>query len=335
VLDHAPSGILIDAAKPPAFHPPIPKAPTPTQAPQPDLIVPDDMTETALAARKAAWQAYYQELQDRQRRKADARNTAMGADTEVGGDERGNAMAADGTKKDQQPKGFMDAAASDPSTDYSPFMLTDPISQYELKASDQITAKLLTELNSDSPGLMKAVVTNNVLDHATGMHILIPAGSTLVGTYDTNVSYGQTRVTTAWTRIIYPPPCDQSLDLGAMPGADQTGQAGFEDITNNHLGKIFTSAILVSVFGAAAQLSQPQGNAFQSYSPVQSAAGAIGQQTSQIGAQFMQKGLNIPPTQKIRQGYNFDVFLTKDVAFLQPWVAGVCKGMQAKVAFAQ
>jgi type IV secretion system protein TrbI len=182
---------------------------------------------------------------------------------------------------------------------------------------------------------MKAVVTNNVLDHATGMHILIPAGSTLVGTYDTNVSYGQTRVTTAWTRIIYPPPCDQSLDLGAMPGADQTGQAGFEDITNNHLGKIFTSAILVSVFGAAAQLSQPQGNAFQSYSPVQSAAGAIGQQTSQIGAQFMQKGLNIPPTQKIRQGYNFDVFLTKDVAFLQPWVAGVCKGMQAKVAFAQ
>ena len=163
-----------------------------------------------------------------------------------------------------------------------------------------------------------------MFDHATGNYILVPQGATLEGVYDTSVSYGQTRVTTAWTRVLYPPPCDQSLDLGAMPGADQTGQAGFHDLTDNHLAQVFTSAILVSVFGAAAQLSQPAGNSFQSYSPVQTAAGAVGQQTSQLGAEFARKGLSIAPTERVRDGYEFGIFLTKDLAFSKPWIAGVC-----------
>lgn len=211
-------------------------------------------------------------------------------------------------------------------------MLTDPISPYELKATDQITAKLITQLNSDSPGIMKAIVTKNVLDHATGNHILIPQGATLQGAYDTNVAYGQTRVVTAWTRVIYPPPCDQSLDLGAMAGADQTGQAGFEDLTDNHLFKVFSSAVLVSVFSAAAQLSQPAGNAFQSYSPGQTAAGAVGQQTSQLGAEFARRGLSIAPTEQVRAGYNFGIFLTKDIAFAKPWVARECGGNSIELA---
>jgi type IV secretion system protein VirB10 len=111
-----------------------------------------------------------------------------------------------------------------------------------------------------------------------------------------------------------------------MAGADLTGQAGFEDITNDHLGKIFTSAILVSVFSASAQLSQPSGNSFQQYSPVQTAAGSVGQQTSQLGTEFARKGLSIAPTEQVRAGYNFGVFLMKDIPFAKPWVAGQCGG---------
>jgi type IV secretion system protein TrbI len=223
----------------------------------------------------------------------------------------------------QAPPDFFAAHASNPASDYSPFTATNPISAYELKATDTITGKLVSTV-SDSPGIIKATVTKNVTDHATGMHILVPQGSTLVGYYDTNVAYGQTRVVTAWTRIIYPPPCDQSLDLGAMPGSDQSGQGGFEDITNNHLGKVFTAAILVSVFGAAAQLSQPPGNAFQSYSPTQTAAGAVGQQMASRGNEFARKGLSIPPTEQVRNGYPFTIMLTKDIAWEKPWPDGVC-----------
>jgi type IV secretion system protein VirB10 len=295
------------------------------------------MTEAAIAGRKAAWAAYYQQLNDARQKRVETTRAAMASDIIPASDTAAAGvpgMPGGGTLPggDKPPQDFFAAHASNPATDYSPFTLTDPISPYELKATDIITAKLVSGMNSDSPGIIKAIVTKNVMDHATGMHILIPQGSTLVGVYDTNVAYGQTRLVSAWQRIIYPAPCDQSLDLGAMPGADQTGQAGFEDITNNHLGKVFTSAILVSMFSAAAQLSQPQQSAFSTYSPTQSAAGAVGQQMSQLGAEFARKGLSIPPTQQIRQGYSFAVMVTKDIAFEKPWVEGVCAPIDVDVA---
>jgi type IV secretory pathway VirB10-like protein len=287
----------------------------------------DDMSDAAIAGRKAAWQGYYQALSEQQQHRLAAKREAMAADMDVAPPAPTGPVAGGGSSApapDKQPTDFFSAHASNPSTDYSPFTLTDPISPYELKATDVITAKLVSAVNSDSPGIIKGLVTKNVLDHATGMHILVPQGSTLEGVYDTTVAYGQTRIVTAWTRILYPPPCDQSLDLGAMPGSDQSGQAGFEDLTDNHLGKIFTSAILVSVFSAGAQLSQPQQSAFSTYSPMQTAAGTVGQQTSQLGVEFARRGLSIPPTERVRNGYNFSIMLTKDVAFTHDWQPGVC-----------
>ncbi len=211
------------------------------------------MTEAAIAGRKAAWALYYQQLNDARQHRFEAARASMASDIVPAGDTAATgvpgvvagAIGGGPANGDKSPQDFFSSHASNPATDYSPFTLTTPISPYELKATDIITAKLVSGMNSDSPGIIKAIVTKNVTDHATGMHILVPQGSTLVGVYDTNVAYGQTRMVSAWQRIIYPAPCDQSLDLGAMPGADQTGQAGFADITDNHLWKIFSSAILV------------------------------------------------------------------------------------------
>ena len=299
-----------------------------TAAPQPP--VDDNMTETAIAGRKAAWQAYYQALADAQQQRLTARRAALASDIVVAppadpsSATPGTIPGAD-TRGHRDPPNFFEKNASNPATDYSPFTVTNPISPYELKASDTITARLVSSVNSDSPGIIKAIVTKTVTDHATGMHTLIPQGSTLVGVYDTTVAYGQTRLVTAWQRIIYPPPCDQSLDLGAMPGSDQTGQGGFADLTDNHLGKVFTAAILVSVFGAAVQLSQPPPSAFQTYSPVSNAGGAVGQQMAQLGQEFARKGLSIPPTEQVRNGYPFTVMLTRDIPFNHPWIDGVCE----------
>jgi type IV secretion system protein VirB10 len=58
---------------------------------------------------------------------------------------------------------------------------------------------------------------------------------------------------------------------------------------------------------------------------VQNAAGAAGQSMAQLGSEFARRGLDIPPTQRIRQGYSFVVMSTKDIAFSSPWVEGVCK----------
>jgi type F conjugative transfer system protein TrbI len=55
----------------------------------------------------------------------------------------------------------------------------------------------------------------------------------LVGEYANPISYGQSRIFVTWQRITYPD--DSALDIGAMPGTDAEGEAGFHDQVDNHL----------------------------------------------------------------------------------------------------
>jgi type IV secretory pathway VirB10-like protein len=349
LLTDAPSGteVPMPARKQVPTEPPPAPSPQVTQAAaQPPLPVDDNDTDAAIAARKAAWSAYYQQLLDLQRGRVERIKAGLTADTETdpqqqaAGAAGGNTGAGGllgsggplGGGNKNQGTDFFSSVASSPATDYLPFSLTNPISPFELKAGDVITGKLMSGLDSDSPGVVVAMVSKNVYDYATGNYILIPQGSRLFGTCNTAIAYGQTRVWVAWTRVIYPGPCSQSLDIGAMPGADATGQAGFDDITENHYGKIFLNALLVSLFSAGIQLSQPASSAFSSYNPTQTAAGAVGQQLGQLGSEFARRGMDIPPTQRIGQGYVFAILATKDIAFSKPWVEGDCKPATVQVA---
>ncbi|MFI4955339.1 MAG: TrbI/VirB10 family protein, partial [Gammaproteobacteria bacterium] len=46
---------------------------------------------------------------------------------------------------------------------------------------------------------------------------------------------------------------------------------------------------------------------------------ALGQQLGDVTSQMIAKNLNIAPTLEIRPGYRFNVMLTKDLTFLQPY----------------
>ncbi len=89
-----------------------------------------------------------------------------------------------------------------------------------------------------------AQVAQNVYDTPTGKHLFIPQGSRLVGSYSSDVAYGQARVLVAWQRIVFPD--GKAMDIGAMPGADSAGYAGFNDQVNNHYVRLFGSAFLMS-----------------------------------------------------------------------------------------
>lgn len=186
----------------------------------------------------------------------------------------------------------------------------------EVKAGTVIPGVMITGLNSDLPGKIIGQVREDVYDSATGTQLLIPAGARLFGTYDSNVTFGQGRALVAWERIIYPD--GSSITINRMPGADGGGYAGFEDQVNNHYGRIFGSAILLSVFSAGIQLSQPQAQNGENYNSSQIIAGALGQQLGQLGMQLAQRNLNIQPTIEIRPGYSFNIVVTKDM-ILPTW----------------
>ena len=196
--------------------------------------------------------------------------------------------------------------------------------KYEVKAGTIIPAILQTGINSDLPGQIIAKVRRNVFDTTTGKDVLIPQGATLIGVYSSQVSYGQRRCLMVWNRIIYPD--GQNLNLEGMSGADLEGYSGIEDNVNNHYWRIFGNAILMSIFAAGAQVATTgfnnntnnNGNTNTNQAS-QIMAGVLGMQMGQAGMAMIQKNMNIQPTLEIRPGNEFNVLVTRDVAFRKPY----------------
>ncbi|WP_343463292.1 TrbI/VirB10 family protein [Pantoea sp.] len=197
-----------------------------------------------------------------------------------------------------------------------------PHSPYELRAGWVIPGVMISGINSDLPGQIVGQVSQDVYDTATGKYLLIPHGTRVVGTYSSDVAYGQEGVMIAWQRLVYPD--GKALDLGSMPGADMAGYSGFRDQVNNHYFRIFGNALLLSGITATIAYSQDrdQNNGTTSnQAPNMSSemSAALGQVFGQAIAQVVQKNLNIAPTLEIRPGYRFNIMVTKDLAFTKPY----------------
>lgn len=192
---------------------------------------------------------------------------------------------------------------------------TRPISPYELKTGTLIPSVLITAINSDLPGPIKAQVSENVFDTATGNYLLIPQGSTLIGVYSSRVAYGQNRVLIAFNRLIFPD--GSTLNIGRMNGVDQSGAAGFTDQVNNHYLRIFGSALLLGgITGGIA--ANDDTNRYQTIqTPKQAMISSIINELGQVAKEMIRQNMNIAPTLEIRSGYRFNVFATKDM-ILEP-----------------
>ena len=194
----------------------------------------------------------------------------------------------------------------------------------ELKTGAVVPGVMLTGINSDLPGNMIAQVSQNVYDTATGRNLLIPQGARLYGVYDSRVVYGQQRVLIAWNRIIFPD--GSSMSIGAMPGADMAGMAGFSDEVDNHYLRIFGSAVLMSLVtgGMAYAMDSANNNVGSSdngTSMQDEMTSALAAQLGQTTTTLLQKNLNIKPTLEVRPGYQFNIVVTKDLVFRQPYQA--------------
>jgi type IV secretion system protein VirB10 len=196
----------------------------------------------------------------------------------------------------------------------SPDRIDAPASQYLLQAGAVIPAALITGLRSDLPGLVTAQVTEDVYDSPTGRFLLIPQGARLVGQYDAQVAFGQSRALLVWNRLIMPN--GRSIVLERQPGADAEGYAGLEDEVDNHWGMLFKAAILSTILGVGAEA----GTSNNENSLVQALRQGASQSFSQVGEQVVGRSLNVQPTITIRPGFPVRVMVTHDLV-LEPYPA--------------
>ena len=190
-----------------------------------------------------------------------------------------------------------------------------PASPYQVMAGTVIAGALVTGIKSDLPGDVIATVTEPVYDTATGRFLLIPQGSRIQGRYNSQVSYGQSRVQVVWNRIILPD--TSSLTLDNLVGTDPAGHAGLEDGVDWHWDRIFAGAALTTLLGIGAELAAPENRQDGNRAVI---AGRDGLQDSvnQVGQDMTRRNLNIQPTLSARPGLPVRLIVSRDLA-LRPY----------------
>jgi type IV secretion system protein VirB10 len=176
-----------------------------------------------------------------------------------------------------------------------------------------ISAALITGIRSDLPGQITAQVTENIYDSPTGQILLVPQGTRVIGQYDNNVQFGQSRVLLVWNRLIFPN--GRAIVLERQPGADAEGYAGLQDGVDYHWWDLAKAAGLSTLLSVGAELATNDDNRLIA------AIRSGGQDTiNDAGQQIIRRQLNVAPTLTIRPGFPVRVIVTRDLV-LEPYGA--------------
>jgi ParB/RepB/Spo0J family partition protein len=188
------------------------------------------------------------------------------------------------------------------------------VDAYE-QAGGGIPAALITGIRSDLPGEITAQVTENIFDTPTGRAKLVPQGARLIGIYDSQVAFGQSRVLLVWTRLIMPN--GRSIVLERQQGADAGGYSGLEDEIDNHWAELFKAALLSTILGVGAELGSGA-NTGSNTDIIQALRLSAANSLNQTGQQVVRRNLNIQPTLTIRPGFPVRVIVNRDLV-LEPY----------------
>ncbi|HAF92809.1 MAG TPA: conjugal transfer protein TrbI [Pseudomonas sp.] len=185
-----------------------------------------------------------------------------------------------------------------------------PTSPYQVMVGTVIAGALVTGIKSDLPGDVIATVTEPIYDTATGKFLLIPQGSRILGKYNSQVSYGQSRVQVVWNRIILPD--TSSLTLDNLIGTDPAGYAGLEDDVDWHWDRIFAGAVLTTLLGVGAELAAPE-NRQDGDRVIIAGRDSLQDTVNQVGQEVTRRNLNIQPTLTQRPGLPVRIIVNRDL----------------------
>jgi len=193
--------------------------------------------------------------------------------------------------------------------------LSRPASPFVIQAGTIIPAALITGIRSDLPGQITAQVTEAIFDSPTGRVKLVPQGARLIGIYDSQVAFGQSRVLLVWTRLIMPN--GRSMVLERQQGADAGGYSGLEDDVDNHWSELFQAALLSTILGVGAELGSGADTGTNT-DIIQALRLSAANSLNQTGQQVVRRHLNIQPTLTIRPGFPVRVIVNRDLV-LEPY----------------
>jgi type IV secretion system protein VirB10 len=172
-----------------------------------------------------------------------------------------------------------------------------------------------TAINSDVEGYFTAKVSTNVYDTATGRHLLVPQGSTILGhDQSQQLLYGNERLPTISLTLALPD--GRSVDLGKAPITDQQGVAGLTGRVNNHWGRLFGAVFIGGALRGGTQALQTE---LASAAGVGQVAAGYGSVVNQALSPRIGRALDTRPTIEVDAGQICNVLLTKPLSLAAMW----------------
>lgn len=200
-------------------------------------------------------------------------------------------------------------------TQTSPLMPEGVASPYLVHEGSSIPAVLLSAVDSDLPGDLRAQVSRDVYDTVSMRNLVIPQGTTLVGSYNSEVVDGQQRLLFGFSRMIFPNGVSVSLTdtkgRSNFRGSDRQGKSGLEAEVNTHFWKIFGPALLI---GAVTNFASPKSTTNVSLSFGATAAETTSSALTETVKRILSRNQNIKPTLSLQAGERFNLVVARDMA---------------------
>lgn len=171
-----------------------------------------------------------------------------------------------------------------------------------------ISGVLETAINSDLPGLTRALVDKDVYSR-TGRNVVIPKGSRLIGRYQSGVQTGQARIFIVWSRLERPD--GVVVDLGST-GTDPLGSAGLTGEVNTHFFQRFGASVLFTTLSPLVALATNESNQSNQTQEIIEEGRQSFNRSAEIA---LENSINIAPTIRIPQGTEINIFVNRDLSF--------------------
>lgn len=175
-----------------------------------------------------------------------------------------------------------------------------------------IPAILETAINTELPGNIRAQVTRPVYSY-DGQNILMPAGTRLIGSYNSKVSIAQGRVLIAWNRAITPEGISVKL---AATGVDRLGRGGQDGNVDTRFFKRFGTAVLITSIAAIPSfLANDDASGNTASSAATDVAQDISDDLKDATEDVLEEYLSLPPIIRVPQGTLMNIIVNQDLVF--------------------
>ena len=189
----------------------------------------------------------------------------------------------------------------------------DTNSPYILQVGTMIPAMLFSGINTDTPGQVIAQISRDVYDSATETNLLIPSGTRLIGTYQSEGA-ANGRIAISFATMILPSGAAYNIG-GSMVAVDDSGYSGITGKVHRHLDRAFSAGLLTSAIAALGSYASGDSSSQRSFTGGQlMMQGAMSNVLNSV-SQIVRDSTSTRPTITIEPGYTFHVYVTQPISF--------------------